>query len=295
MWLQTTSPLLAFPALNPVTSRLWLAVASGGRGCRQVSSHSSGRAASTHRAGQGLLHYCPSVSLAAHTGRTVLDPGSLQLQGLDNRTPCPRAPAVLDGAGTCQPSAPQGYRHTRLSRGLALSGPSPSSGRLRDCGTSSPTPPPSARTARSRLPSPQQHLGSGSPTTRGSSPDTESSIPQKRRCAPSRLPRRPGAASAVRGPALFPARHPAPLPRRRCAPAAVPRRSIPAAPSLLPPLFPALHRDPAPSPIPSHLDVPVPRRPISISHPGSHLLLDGAATVGVLGVLVEVAHGGVLR
>lgn len=136
-------PLLAFPALNPVASRLCLAEASGRRGCQQVSSQSSSpsQAAGIHGAGQGLLHYCPSVSFTAHTGGTVPDPGSLQLQGLGNRTPCPRAPAELDGAGTCQPSAPQGYRDTGLSRGLALPGPSPSPGRPRDSSSSSPTPP----------------------------------------------------------------------------------------------------------------------------------------------------------
>lgn len=116
-------PLLAFPALNPAASRLWLAAAPGRRGCRQVSSQSSSpsHAASTHGAGQGLLHYCPSVSLAAHTGRTSLDPGALQLQGLGNRTP--RARAALDGAGTCQPPAPQGYRDTSPTRAPPRDGP----------------------------------------------------------------------------------------------------------------------------------------------------------------------------
>lgn len=257
---------------------------------RSAQSRSPSQAASTHGAGQGLLHCCPSVPLATHTGRTVLDPGALQLQGCGNRTPRPRAPAALDGAGSCQPSAHRATGH-RAEHGTRPARPHPLLGAARGLQDQL------ANTSVLWLPQP----GPSSPAR--SSPGIWAPVP-----------RRPEAPALTPGP-LFPKRDaallpgspdapvppprspippcsipstPAPVPRRRCAPPAVPRH--PGVPS--PPARPwSLRRsDPAPAPFPTP---PGSQRRRRSQFPGAHLLLDGAAAVGVLGVLVEVAHGGV--
>lgn len=126
------------------------------------------------------------------------EPGVLQPQELGDGPPCPRAVARLEGAGTCQFPALRGCwaEEGAPSRGSPSPSPNPS------LSCSPERAPASQLPDASMLGLPRPDLGSPSrgdpaipapvsPTTRGSSPDAVSSVPRRRGCAPSPVPRHP--------------------------------------------------------------------------------------------------------
>lgn len=130
------------------------------------------------------------------------------------------------------------------------------------------------------LPQQPRHLGSGSSTSRGSSLDTRTSIPQEK--ALRSFPVSPTSPT----PLCSIPDTPAPVPRRRCAPPVAPL---------------ALHRrrrDPAPSPSPSHSNVrsqfPAAPSPIPIPAPTSSSTVPPllVCSVSLLRLLMVGCRGG---
>lgn len=284
-------PVRALPAQGPTASSFGLQRPSRGRGLCPNSPPAPARLAAHREEGEvpaSVGQACPQQPTWAkrRLGAGARCPPALGAQGGDA---VPRGTGRAGGSGDLPVPCPAGLRGTWAGQGTPSPHPAPATPRDDPRAQLRRLPAP-APTARPRLPSPAQ--------PRLCFPDEPGAQPQHRVLG--------SPTTALRSLPVPPTPHPhlpipssPPPPPRSCPGAPAPTPRCPKAPLCPGPPKPrysgrAVPRRPKPrysAPAPPYPDARSPGP--AVPQPGSHLLLDVAAAVAVLGVLAEVAHGGV--